>query len=50
MFASKNYKDVTVIVDPDDYDVIIDKIKNNSLSIEDRSNLAFKAFSITGSL
>jgi len=45
--ASKNYKDVTVIVDPNDYDSIIEKIKNNSLSVEDRLNLAFKAFSIT---
>ncbi|SHJ93910.1 bifunctional phosphoribosylaminoimidazolecarboxamide formyltransferase/IMP cyclohydrolase [Tepidibacter formicigenes] len=45
--ASKNYKDVIVVVDPSDYNYIIEKLKNNSLSIEDKSNLAFKAFSMT---
>ncbi|SHH41321.1 bifunctional phosphoribosylaminoimidazolecarboxamide formyltransferase/IMP cyclohydrolase [Tepidibacter thalassicus] len=45
--ASKNYKDVVVVVDPSDYNKIIEKLKNNSLSNQDRLDLAFKAFSVT---
>lgn len=45
--AAKNYKDVLVVVDPSDYPNIIEKIKNDSISMEDRLNLAFKAFSLT---
>ena len=46
--AAKNYKDVTVVVDVNDYSMIIEKLKNNSLTLEDRKKLAYKAFSITG--
>ena len=46
--AAKNYKDVAVIVDVNDYSMIIEKLKNNSLTLEDRKRLAYKAFSITG--
>ena len=46
--AAKNYKDVTLIVDVADYDAIIEKLKNNELTLEDRKKLAYKAFSITG--
>lgn len=45
--AAKNYKDVTVIVDVNDYDMVIEKLKNNDLNLEDRKNLAYKAFSTT---
>ncbi len=45
--AAKNYKDVTIVVDVDDYDMIIAKLKNNDLSLEDRKRLAYKAFSTT---
>ena len=45
--AAKNYKDVTVIVDVADYEMIIEKLKNNELTLEDRKKLAYKAFSTT---
>lgn len=45
--ASKNYKDVTVVVDIADYDFVIEKLKNNDLTIEDRQKLAYKAFATT---
>ncbi|CEI74144.1 bifunctional phosphoribosylaminoimidazolecarboxamide formyltransferase/IMP cyclohydrolase [Romboutsia hominis] len=45
--AAKNYKDVTIVVDVDDYDMIIEKLKNNDLTLEDRKRLAYKAFSTT---
>ncbi|RDY23213.1 bifunctional phosphoribosylaminoimidazolecarboxamide formyltransferase/IMP cyclohydrolase PurH [Romboutsia maritimum] len=46
--AAKNYKDVTVVVDINDYDLIIEKLKTNNLTLEDKKRLAYKAFSITG--
>lgn len=46
--AAKNYKDVAVIVDVNDYSMIIEKLQNDSLTLEDRKKLAYKAFSITG--
>lgn len=46
--AAKNYKDVAVIVDVNDYPMIIEKLQNDSLTLEDRKNLAYKAFSTTG--
>ena len=46
--AAKNYKDVAVVVDINDYSMIIEKIKNDSLTLQDRKQLAYKAFSITG--
>ena len=45
--AAKNYKDVTIVVDVADYDTIIEKLKNNELTLEDRKRLAYKAFSTT---
>ena len=45
--AAKNYKDVTVVVDINDYDMIIEKLKNNDLTLEDRKKLSYKAFSTT---
>jgi phosphoribosylaminoimidazolecarboxamide formyltransferase/IMP cyclohydrolase len=46
--AAKNYKDVAVVVDINDYEYIIDKLKKDDLTVEDRKNLAYKAFSTTG--
>lgn len=45
--ASKNYKDVTVVVDIADYPMIIEKLENGGLTEEDRRNLAYKAFATT---
>ena len=45
--AAKNYPRVTVIVDPQDYDWIADKLATNSLTIDDRRMLAHKAFRYT---
>ena len=46
--AAKNYKDVAVIVDVNDYSMIIEKLKTNTLTLKDRKKLAYKAFSTTG--
>ncbi|MEG0843504.1 MAG: bifunctional phosphoribosylaminoimidazolecarboxamide formyltransferase/IMP cyclohydrolase [Romboutsia sp.] len=46
--AAKNYKDVTVVVDIADYEMVIEKLKNDTLTLEDRKRLSYKAFSTTG--
>ena len=47
--AAKNHESVAVIVDPDDYDEIINEMNNNDLSLtkETLKELAFKAFART---
>ncbi len=47
--AAKNHADVTSVVDPEDYDSIIDELKNNSISIsqQTRFKLALKSFEHT---
>ncbi|MGL5712861.1 MAG: bifunctional phosphoribosylaminoimidazolecarboxamide formyltransferase/IMP cyclohydrolase [Paraclostridium sp.] len=45
--AAKNYKDVAIVVDVSDYDVIIESLRNGGLSLEDRKKLAYKAFQVT---
>ena len=45
--AAKNYKDVAIVVDVADYDMVIEKLKSDTLTLEDRKRLAYKAFSIT---
>ena len=47
--AAKNYKNVTVVTDPEDYSSVLDEIKSNDciVSQESRFNLACKAFSHT---
>ena len=45
--SAKNYRDVIVIVDPDDYLSVIEDIKKDRLSIEKRLELARKVFSHT---
>ena len=45
--ASKNYKDILVVVDPNDYNKVLDKIKNNKISDGDKLDYAAKALSYT---
>lgn len=45
--ASKNYKEVTVVVDIADYPKIIEKLESGELTLEDRRKLAYKAFATT---
>lgn len=45
--SAKNYKDVIVIVDPDDYSSVIEDIKKGKVSLERRLELAKKVFSHT---
>lgn len=45
--AAKNYKDVSVVVDPSDYPMIMKNITGPGISAEDRLMLAKKAFART---
>lgn len=45
--AAKNFEDVLAIVDPKDYNSVLQKLKNNSISKNDRSYLALKVFEHT---
>ncbi len=45
--ASKNYKDVIVLVDPADYGKILDELKSGTVSQETRFGLMVKAFEHT---
>lgn len=45
--AAKNYKDVIVVVDPKDYQEILEKIERNELDLSFRKKLASKVFSLT---
>ena len=46
--AAKNYRDVTVIVDPADYDTVLDELdKSGEVSQDTRFNLARKVFEHT---
>ncbi len=45
--AAKNYKDVLVVVDTKDYEFILENLKNDNISMEDREKLAYKAFATT---
>ncbi|ADP67011.1 bifunctional phosphoribosylaminoimidazolecarboxamide formyltransferase/IMP cyclohydrolase [Buchnera aphidicola] len=45
--SAKNYKNVIVIVDLDDFQSTIDSINNNTMNMEKRFNLASKAFEYT---
>ncbi|MSP79094.1 MAG: bifunctional phosphoribosylaminoimidazolecarboxamide formyltransferase/IMP cyclohydrolase [Dehalococcoidia bacterium] len=42
--ASKNFPSVVVLVDPADYDWVVDRIKTGGPSLEERRKLAAKAF------
>ena len=45
--AAKNFKDVLIVTDPEDYTSVLDAIKNNTDDYNFRLNLAYKAFSRT---
>ena len=47
--ASKNHDAVAVVVDPDDYDNVLESLKNDALSLDDRRRLAAKAYAHTAS-
>jgi phosphoribosylaminoimidazolecarboxamide formyltransferase/IMP cyclohydrolase len=47
--ASKNHDGVAVVVDPDDYDSVLESLQKNELSLEDRRRLAAKAYAHTAS-
>ena len=46
--AAKNYKYVTIVVDPKQYDEILERIKTDTLTEEFRLDLSRKAFLHTG--
>jgi phosphoribosylaminoimidazolecarboxamide formyltransferase/IMP cyclohydrolase len=47
--ASKNHDGVAVVVDPDDYDSVLESMQRNELSIDVRRRLAAKAYAHTAS-
>jgi len=47
--ASKNHDGVAVIVDPDDYESVLESLQKNELSLESRRRLAAKAYAHTAS-
>ena len=47
--ASKNHEGVAVVVDPDDYESVLESLKNNELSLDSRRRLAAKAYAHTAS-
>ncbi len=47
--ASKNHDGVAVIVEPDDYEAVLDALKNDNLSLDSRRRLAAKAYAHTAS-
>ncbi len=47
--ASKNHDGVAVVVSPDDYDDVLESLRNETLSLEARRRLAAKAYAHTAS-
>ncbi|MGB5332207.1 MAG: bifunctional phosphoribosylaminoimidazolecarboxamide formyltransferase/IMP cyclohydrolase [Woeseiaceae bacterium] len=47
--ASKNHDGVAVVVSPDDYEAVLQSLRNNELSLEHRRRLAAKAYAHTAS-
>jgi len=47
--ASKNHDGVAVVVEPDDYEAVLEDLKNGMLSLESRRRLAAKAYAHTAS-
>lgn len=46
--AAKNYKDVTVIVDPKDYSIVLEELKSSrQISVKTKFKLAYKVFEHT---
>ena len=46
--AAKNFKDVLIVTDPNDYNDVLNAIENKTDDYDFRLNLAYKAFSTTG--
>lgn len=42
--AAKNFKDVTVVIDPEDYSMVLEELKNGDTSLETRLYLAGKVY------
>ncbi|MGB5469839.1 MAG: bifunctional phosphoribosylaminoimidazolecarboxamide formyltransferase/IMP cyclohydrolase [Woeseiaceae bacterium] len=47
--ASKNHDGVAVVVSPDDYEAVLQSLRNNELSLKHRRRLAAKAYAHTAS-
>ena len=47
--AAKNFKDVLIVTDPADYNEVLEALKDQKDDYNFRLNLAYKAFSLTGS-
>ena len=47
--AAKNHDGVAVVVDPDDYESVLENLKNDEFSLEKRRRLAAKAYAHTAS-
>lgn len=45
--AAKNYQDVAVIVDPKDYNRVLDELKNGGVTLETKKYLQYKVFAHT---
>lgn len=45
--SAKNFKSITVVCDPNDYQWVLSKILDRTLGLKDRQNLAMKVFSLT---
>ncbi len=45
--AAKNYQDVAVIVDPKDYNKVLEELKNGGVSLETKKYLQYKVFAHT---
>lgn len=45
--AAKNHRDVLVVVDPSDYDEVIERLQNGSADLDFREKMAMKAYSAT---
>ncbi len=45
--AAKNFKDVMIVTDPNDYEMVIEALKNNKNTFEFRRDLMIKAFEYT---
>lgn len=45
--AAKNYQDVAVIVDPNDYERVIDELENGGVTLETKKYLQYKVFAHT---
>ncbi len=45
--AAKNYASITVVVDPSDYETVLDELRHGDTALETRKTLATKAFAHT---